>query len=103
MGPVDDSGGDVNDVVPTNSVAGDVTRFTDVDRSPDARFFVEFMDAANALPDNRRLKRVVADQLRLSSGARVLDVGCGTGDDARVLASLVAETGRWSGSTQARQ
>jgi ubiquinone/menaquinone biosynthesis C-methylase UbiE len=84
----------VNDAAPTNSVAGDVTRFTDVDLTPDARFFVEFMDAANALPDNRRLKRLVADRLHLSPGARVLDVGWGTGDDARGLASLVGETAR---------
>jgi ubiquinone/menaquinone biosynthesis C-methylase UbiE len=84
----------VNDAAPTNSVAGDVTRFTDVDLTPDARFFVEFMDAANALPDNRRLKRLVADRLHLSPGTRVLDVGCGTGDDARALASLIGKTGR---------
>ncbi|MBA2470809.1 MAG: methyltransferase domain-containing protein [Pseudonocardiales bacterium] len=73
---------------------GDVTRFTEVDQAPDAQFFIEFLDAANALPGVRDLKTVIVDELRLSPGARVLEVGCGTGDDARLLAALVGQDGR---------
>jgi SAM-dependent methyltransferase len=72
---------------------GDIAEFTRVDLAPDARFFVEFMDAANALPDIRRLKPLLAKQLRLSRGDRVLDVGCGTGDDALALVALVGDEG----------
>ncbi|MGH3889183.1 MAG: methyltransferase domain-containing protein [Pseudonocardiaceae bacterium] len=72
----------------------DITRFAEVDLTPGARFFVDLMDVANAQPDVRRLKPLVAEQLRLSPRARVLEVGCGTGDDTRLLASLVGETGQ---------
>lgn len=36
----------------------------------------------------------MVDELGLSPGARVLEVGCGTGDDARLLAALVGQDGR---------
>jgi len=81
---------------------GDVTRFTEVDQAPDAQFFIEFLDAANALPGVRDLKTVIVDELRLSPGARVLEVGCGTGDDARLLAALVGQDGRVVESMRAK-
>lgn len=74
--------------------SGDVTQFTGVDLTPDARFFVEFLDLANEQPDLCRVKPILAERLCLSADARVLDVGCGTGDDARMLGSLVAPAGR---------
>jgi ubiquinone/menaquinone biosynthesis C-methylase UbiE len=89
------------DVMPEVAISdqrgGDVTLFTELDLTPDARFFVEFMDLASALPDKQRLKSVTAERLGLVPGARVLDVGCGTGDDARTLASVVGPGGHVAG------
>jgi SAM-dependent methyltransferase len=82
----------------TQEAAGDVTRFTDIDRAPDSSFFIGFMDAGNALPDVVRLKRRVIELLLLRPGDRVLDVGCGTGDDARELARVVGERGNVCGA-----
>lgn len=92
----------MHDVNATDQRPGDITRFAKIDLTPDARFFVDLMDVANAQPDVRRLKPLVAEQLRLFPGARVLEVGCGTGDDARVLAALVGETGRVVGIDASR-
>jgi ubiquinone/menaquinone biosynthesis C-methylase UbiE len=84
---------DTTDRGPDPQRSGDVTRFTEIDLAPDARFFVDFMDVANAQPDRQRLKAIIAERLSLSSGDRVLDVGCGTGDDVRMLAPLVGPDG----------
>ena len=82
---------------PALTRSGDVTRFTEIDLTPDARFFVDFMDVVRTQPDRQRLKMVIAERLNVSGGDRVLDVGCGTGDDVRMLASLVGPTGRVTG------
>lgn len=84
----------MNDVAMKDQRTGNLTRFTEVDQAPDAQFFVEFMDAGNALPEVCTLKAVVADELHLFPGAQMLEVGCGTGDDARSLAALVGPDGR---------
>jgi ubiquinone/menaquinone biosynthesis C-methylase UbiE len=73
---------------------GDVTRFTGVDTTPDSSFFIEFMDAGNALSDVRRLKPRLIELLALQPGDSVVDVGCGTGDDARDLRQVVGERGK---------
>lgn len=87
----------MSDVGTSDQREGDLTRFTEVDLTPDARFFVEFMDVANAQPGRQRLKSIIAERLSLFPGARMLDVGCGTGDDVRALASLVGPGGHVTG------
>jgi ubiquinone/menaquinone biosynthesis C-methylase UbiE len=71
-----------------------VTRFGAVDAEPDPEGFIEFLDAMNSLPDFRALKDRMIARLRLEPGHRVLDVGCGTGDDVRHLAESVGSGGR---------
>ncbi|WP_412540819.1 methyltransferase domain-containing protein [Longispora sp. K20-0274] len=72
---------------------GNVAQFTTVDDAPDESWFITFMDRANALPEYARARRQLAEDMGELDGATVLDVGCGTGDDARELAALVGPAG----------
>ncbi|MGH9004673.1 MAG: methyltransferase domain-containing protein, partial [Acidimicrobiia bacterium] len=72
----------------------DVSRFPSLDQEPNPAAFVTFLDAVNGLPDIQAIKERIIARLDLQPGQRVLDVGCGTGDDTRRLAGLVTPTGR---------
>jgi ubiquinone/menaquinone biosynthesis C-methylase UbiE len=73
---------------------GDTTQFSTLDQQTDPRFFIEYLDAGNALEDIKRLKQVMCTQLALHDGVHLLDIGCGTGDDVRALAHAVGPQGR---------
>jgi ubiquinone/menaquinone biosynthesis C-methylase UbiE len=68
--------------------------FGNIDQTADASYFVRFLDAAGADPSFQAYKRRTTVLLDARPGQRLLEVACGTGDDARVLASLVAPDGR---------
>lgn len=59
----------------------------------DPGFALRFFDAGNQLPGIRAVKPVMLDQMRLHRGQRVLEVGCGTGDDVRTIARRVGPDG----------
>jgi ubiquinone/menaquinone biosynthesis C-methylase UbiE len=59
----------------------------------DPGFTLRFFDAGNQLAAVRALKPIMLDQLRLHRGQRVLEVGCGTGDDVRTIARRVGPGG----------
>jgi ubiquinone/menaquinone biosynthesis C-methylase UbiE len=67
------------------------TEFTNVDRAADANWFVNFMDLANGLGEYAAIRRCLAELAGPLEGSAVLDVGCGTGDDARELAGMVGD------------
>lgn len=67
--------------------------FTDVDRAADPRSFVRHLDEARSTDEIRAAKLRTFDILNVRKGSRVLDVGCGTGDDARALAEMVGKRG----------
>ena len=69
------------------------TDFTNVDRSVGARLFVEHLDRISSMAQVQSYKRRTFDLLQVRAGSRVLDVGCGTGDDARALAERVGGSG----------
>jgi SAM-dependent methyltransferase len=71
-----------------------VERFGRVDRTGDPGFFLRFVDAANAMPTVRTCKRRIAARCGPRIGHQILDIGCGTGDDARELARTVGSAGR---------
>jgi ubiquinone/menaquinone biosynthesis C-methylase UbiE len=67
--------------------------FQRVDRSAKPEFFIRFVDESNRIPAIISCKRRMLKLLRLEPGHRVLDVGSGTGDDARALAEIVGKGG----------
>jgi len=74
-----------------------VTDFTSVDSRSDPTFFVRFLDAANELLRMSPSKQIILDGLRLRHGARILDLGCGLGDDTFQVAQRVGANGRVTG------
>jgi len=68
--------------------------FADVDRASDPRSFVQHLDQARSTDEIRAAKREMFATLNIKAGDHVLDVGCGTGDDARALAGMVGKGGR---------
>ena len=72
----------------------DIGLFSTVDRAPDPTLFLHFVDLANRVPGMRAAKDEMLEELRLQPGQAVLDVGCGTDDDAREIARRVGPEGR---------
>ncbi|HEX6404518.1 MAG TPA: methyltransferase domain-containing protein [Pseudonocardiaceae bacterium] len=69
--------------------------FAAVDDAADPISLVHYLDRMSGLLDE--VKRRIQQQLEVGEGQFVLDVGCGTGDDARELAVLVGPSGRTIG------
>jgi ubiquinone/menaquinone biosynthesis C-methylase UbiE len=67
--------------------------WVDVDRAVDPGGFVGYLDAVSGHDAVRAYKRQTYTLLGVRPGDRVLDVGCGAGDDALAMASLVAPGG----------
>jgi SAM-dependent methyltransferase len=68
--------------------------YTQVDRAADPGGFLRHLAGFSALPTMQEQKRLTYELLRPRPGARLLDVGCGPGDDVLALAALVGPTGR---------
>ena len=63
------------------------------DQSVERSSRLRFLDAEGAKSGMRHAKQRSFDLLEIREGARVLDVGCGPGDDSRALARLVGDGG----------
>jgi ubiquinone/menaquinone biosynthesis C-methylase UbiE len=70
----------------------DPAAFSNVDASGEAPTYVTFLEETDARL--RALSRARYALLELRPGERVIEVGCGLGDNARELASLVGPQGR---------
>src|SRR5689334_3787374 len=67
--------------------------WANIDKSDDPEFFTHFLGSANKLESVRQYKQKTFDRLHVRSGNKILDVGCGTGDDLLYLARLTGKTG----------
>jgi ubiquinone/menaquinone biosynthesis C-methylase UbiE len=70
-----------------------LAKFGSIDQTKDAGYFIRFLDEATAQPSLQAYKQHMTALLELAPGKSVLDVGCGTGDDARLMAGLVRPGG----------
>lgn len=68
--------------------------FEAVDQETDAQGLVDCLDVQAGDPFHQAVTQHVFSLLPIRSGARILDIGCGTGSDARLLARLVAPDGQ---------
>ena len=71
--------------------------YENVDDNPDASVLIANMDATSRWEATRRLRTWERDELGLTEGERLLDVGCGPGDAALSLATLLGPTGELVG------
>jgi SAM-dependent methyltransferase len=76
--------------------------YVDVDSAADPAHYIERLDRVGASNFWQNIKRVSFGLLWPRPGNSLLDVGCGTGDDARSLAALVAPGGRVVGIDRSR-
>lgn len=68
--------------------------FKDVDGTHAAQQFIQCLKLQQSLESYHRYKHKTFEQMHLMAGASVLEVGCGTGEDAIALAKLVGNTGK---------
>lgn len=71
--------------------------FTQIDRTKDPDFFVQFLDEAQKSPAIQASKRLMLERIALVPGEAVLDVGCGHGSDVFDMAEKVGSAGRLVG------
>ena len=69
------------------------TAFDQVDETGDPQDFVRYLDTTRRTEFFREIKRRSLMLLDLQPGARVLDLGCGTGDEVLALAEAGGSTG----------
>jgi len=67
------------------------TAFSEVDQAPSAAPFISYLDEATS--EFGQVKHATYSLLGLQPNQKVLDVGCGTGDDVREMGALVGPNG----------
>jgi SAM-dependent methyltransferase len=75
--------------------------FRDVDASGQAEGLARYLDDVETVLGPH--KRAAVQALALSPGDHVIDIGCGTGDDVRRMAALVAPDGAATGVDASRE
>src|SRR4051812_30370655 len=70
-----------------------LSAFGRVDESGDPAFYVRYLDTVSQMGFLDTAKANALELLRLAPGMRILDVGCGTGEDVRSIAQAVGTSG----------
>ncbi len=78
------------------------TGFSDVDSSVAPSYFIQYLDAARKTSAIAQAKEWSIEHLHLARCQRVLDVGCGTGEDAIAISSIVGHEGGVVGADSSR-
>ncbi len=68
-------------------------RWSDVDRTAEPGYFMDYLDTATALEFFQAYKRESYGWVEAGEGHHILDVGCGNGDDVLALAQIVGNAG----------
>jgi ubiquinone/menaquinone biosynthesis C-methylase UbiE len=79
--------------MPYGSRMTKVVGFQDVDKSGEAGSFVVYLDTVGSVGAVQAYKQRILGALGLRAGMRALDVGCGTGEDVRAMATIVGDDG----------
>ena len=69
------------------------TGFTNVDRADNTSAYADCLSLLDSLPYYQSYKQKTYELLELSSNARVLDAGCGLGDDVFRMAEMISQDG----------
>jgi ubiquinone/menaquinone biosynthesis C-methylase UbiE len=80
-----------------NAMDSFASGFAAVDGAGDAGSFVSYLDLVHSLPFFKECKRRSYEKLAIRPGASVLEIGCGNGVDATILAGLAGPGGRVAG------
>lgn len=72
----------------------DLMNFNRIDETENPGEFIAFLDTVSRNEDVMAMKRRTYELLAAKAGQRILEVGCGTGDDARQIAKMIAAGGR---------
>jgi len=71
----------------------DLMNFNRIDETENPGEFIAFLDAVSRNEGIVAMKRRTYELLDAGAGQRILEVGCGTGDDARQIAELISPGG----------
>ena len=77
--------------------------FSRVDQTNDPSYYLRYLDTTTALEFMQKLKQQTYQEMGARPGARLLDVGCGAGDDVRALAQIVGPDGWVAGIDNSEQ
>lgn len=70
------------------------TDWANVDEAGDEKRYINYLDGVTAIEAVQAYKRQTYSLMEIEEGHHVLDIGCGTGDDALKMAEMVGASGR---------